>query len=217
LKTIFELKVIFYEFFHRLHVVQIGKRETPKVPYFLWALQYRPESSVKVLGEGRDEVEEILKVASNLPEGFFLAVKENALMIGSRSLGFYKILEENRKIILLDPNISSIELILQSRGVIGISGTILFEAALLNKPSCALGHPEFSAFLISNGWESSKTFFNKVAGNSFESPIKKISPYLAYVLNEGQDLDSLRDMDAERPLSDEILDHFAQKITSEIL
>ena len=187
--SLIELKGIIV--FHlRLHGLKLfGTTEIPTEDYFLWGLHYRPEGSVLTLGDARDEIVELLRCVDSLPDGYFLAVKENPEMVGIRRRGFYKLLRKNKRIILVDPYVSSVGLIQKSIGVIGISGTILIEAALRDKPSCALGHPEFDRFLCAYGWHSAQEFFIKCIRQEYESPLVKILPYVAHVINESDEFD----------------------------
>jgi hypothetical protein len=166
-----------------------GSTQVPTQRYFFWALHLRPEGSVLAAGDGRDEIEELLKCASLLPEGYFIAVKENPDMVGVRQPGFYRNLKKNRRLILIDPYVPASLLIENSLGVIGISGTVLLESAFLNKPSCALGHPEFDRFLCAHGWNSAEVFINRCIRGDYEEPNKKVLPYLAYVLNNSSESD----------------------------
>lgn len=159
-----------------------GVNSIPKEKYFLWGLHMRPEGSILVLGDARDEITELLNAAEKLPDGYYLAVKENPEMFGIRDYGFYRKIKRNKKIILVDPFQPSFPLIENSEGVIGISGSILLEAALLDKPSCALGKPEFAYFLISNGWHSADQFFSDVISGNNLNAKEKILPYVSYIL-----------------------------------
>lgn len=163
-----------------------GIRHVPDSNFFLWALHARPEASVVVLGQGQDEIEKLIETADKIPNGYFLAVKENPIMLGRRKRGFYRKLKRHKKIILVDPAVSSYELIKKSIGIIGISGTILLEAAFFDKPSCSLGKPEFEDFLIENGFENIETFLNRAISKTHTSAREKVTPYVAYILSEAK-------------------------------
>jgi hypothetical protein len=184
--TLDQIRYLLY-FYTRLAGLKFsGQTNVPTENFFLWGLHARPESSVLVLGDGVDEIDSLIETADRLPMGYFLAVKEHPIMIGRRDRGFYKKLKNHKKIIMVDPFVSSIELIKKSVGVIGISGTILLEAAFFDKPSCALGKAEFADFLIECGWNNASTFFDKVISNRHISPKDKVMPYVAYILSEAK-------------------------------
>ena len=181
--------------------------------YFLWALHARPESSVLVLGDGEDEIDKLFEAADQIPSGYFLFVKEHPIMIGRRNRGFYKKIKKHKQIILIDPFVSSSDLIKNSLGVIGISGTILLEAAFYDKPSCALGKPEFNEFLSENGSDKIGIFLNKVISNEYQSPRSKIKPYIAYLLSESIESNFLLGPKSDELMKVDTITHFAKKIT----
>jgi hypothetical protein len=193
-----------------------GKTEIPASKYFFWALHLRPEGSVLTAGDGRDEIAELLKCAAMLPDGYFMAVKENPDMVGVRRSGFYRNIKRNKKLILIDPYVPASSLIRNSLGVMGISGTVLLESAIANKPSCALGHPEFDRFLCAYGWNSAEEFIYKCIQGLYESPKSKILPYLAYVLDNSSENDISFGGDLATQNAEDMAGRFAQQIFSKI-
>jgi hypothetical protein len=214
--SLVELKGIF-AFNLRLFGVKIfGRTQIPTNKYFFWALHLRPEGSVLTAGDGRDEIAELLKCAALLPDGYFIAVKENPDMVGVRRSGFYRSLKRNRKLIPIDPFVPASSLIRNSLGVIGISGTVLLESAIANKPSCALGHPEFDRFLCARGWDSAEEFIYKCIQGLHESPKSKILPYIAYVLDNSSENDIPFGGDLATRNAEDMACRFAQQIFSKI-
>jgi hypothetical protein len=179
--TFLELRILLIHNFRRFGVRIWGKNSVPKKKYFLWTLHVRPESSVMILGDAADEIEQIEEVAALLPDGYYLAVKENPIMFGMRRYGFYTRLRKNKKIILIDPFMSTVALIANSMGVIGSSGTSLLEAAVMDVPSFALGKPEFSPFLMSNEFNNISEFIAKcLSGEKLNSQVL-VSPYIGWL------------------------------------
>jgi len=178
----FEFRSILFRHLRLFNMIKTGLYAVPAEKYFFWALHARPEGSVLVLGDGKDEIEDLFRCADLIPQGHFLAVKENPEMFGLRSRGFYKKLNSHPRIITIDPFVSTFSLIKKSLGVLGISGTVLLESAILNKPSCAIGHPEFDRFLTHNGFESVQNFIDTCILETDQQPFNKIRPYLVYVL-----------------------------------
>jgi hypothetical protein len=153
--------------------------------FFYWALHDRPEGSGLVLGDGKDEVEELLRFADLLPENTFLAVKETPLIYGIRSRKFYTRLIDHPRIVLIDPFVDSKEMILKSEAVVGISGTVLLEAAMLSRPSWAIGKPEFLPALVGSGWQNLDTFVSRVLNKSIsiEDIEIRIRKYLKFIFD----------------------------------
>jgi hypothetical protein len=185
----FEFRCILIRHLRLLKIIRTGMNAVPSDKYFFWALHARPEGSVLVLGDGKDEIEELFRCADLIPDGYFVAVKENPEMFGLRSRGFYKKLNSHPRIIAIDPFVSTFSLINNSLGVLGISGTVLLESAILNKPSCAIGHPEFDRFLTHTGFESVQQFIETCILETDQQPFIKIRPYLLYVLQNSSNDD----------------------------
>jgi hypothetical protein len=183
--TTLEIRKLIVTLFRSLGLKIWGETRTPSEKFILWCLHMRPEGSVLVLGDAADEIEVLLDIAKNLPTGIKLAVKENPEMFGIRKFGFYQKLKNNKKIILVDPFTSTVELINASLGVAGISGTVLFEAALLGKPTLALGKPEFLPFLSHSGANDVHNFFVNLETSSKETVRRRFEPYLRYIQAEG--------------------------------
>jgi len=207
-----ELKQILITYAHHLGIRAWGQTSLPREPYFFWALHMRPEGSVLVLGDAREEISELIRTADLIPEGYKLVVKENPEMFGLREFGFYHRLKRHRKIILLDPHFPTFEIIRGCSGAIGISGTVLLEAAIFDKPSYALGHPEFVGFIVGSGWNGQEIFFKKVVEKEFESPRVKMLPYLAYVLKEGFENSIPFEGDLQSPEAEQMIQGFAATI-----
>jgi hypothetical protein len=211
--SIYEFKYLMYNSLRGFGLKFWGKSKPPKSKYFYWALHYRPEGSVSVLGDGRDEIEELLKVAREIPSDHCLVVKEHPGMFGTRKVDFYHKLRKHSRVILVDPFCSTKELITGASGVIGISGTVLLEAAMMDKPSYAIGKPEFIDFIFSNKLTGLANFIDMVAKEKFPSPREKILPYVAYMLDKGIDHDSSVLAESDYPKSAE----FSQKMAELII
>jgi len=194
-----------------------GSSRVPEQKYFFWALHMRPEGSVLVLGDGKDEITELFETVNLVPDGYFLAVKENPEMFGLRAPSFYRKLKRHPKILLIDAFVSTYSLIQNSMGVIGISGTVLLESTYFNKPSCALGKPEFSGFLPENGWSAADTFFKNVLNQRYSEPLETILPYIAYVLSNSSASDITFEGDLSLPGADSMIKRFANDIQSYLL
>jgi hypothetical protein len=207
-----EIRRIFQIQMRSLGIKFWGTSRVPEQKYFFWALHMRPEGSVLVLGDGKDEITELFRTVKLLPDGYFLVVKENPEMFGLRAPGFYRKLKRHPRIIMIDAFVSTYSLIQNSIGVIGISGTVLLEATFFNKPSCALGKPEFSKFLTENGWNAADRFFNNVLNQQFSEPLETILPYIAYVLGNSSTSDIAFDGDLSVPGAGLMIKRFTKEI-----
>lgn len=108
--------------------------------YLLFPLHVQPEVTTLVFAqEYVDQIKTALEIAKNLPNNYFLYVKEHPSMFKFRKLKEYEELKKNSKIKLISPEESIKNLILFSEGVITLTGTAGYEAILLNKPVYLLG------------------------------------------------------------------------------
>jgi len=157
----------------------------PDREYIYFPLHTLPESATLTLSTAYFEADIIRHISNKLPAGMVLAVKENPNMIGERPWDFYNELEEIPNIQLIDPMVSSKELIDHSCGVAGISGTALLEAVLLNTPAHAFGKPEFVAFVDSTGWDDFGKFAKRCANRAEAKSASEIANYIQYIIDNG--------------------------------
>lgn len=115
--------------------------------YVYMPLHLIPESSTFSMAPYYiNEISTIEAVSKSLPAGWWLYVKEHQSMVGERGVDFYK--KVNRL-----PNVRMVQMnyyndpkpwITKSRGVVTITGTTAFEAAMLGKPSIVFSDVPFS-------------------------------------------------------------------------
>lgn len=120
-----------YQFIKRTHFdAKILK------PYVFVGLHKQPESSVEVFGRYyEDQLQNIKNLWRALPSGWKILVKEHTNAIGDRPPSFYKALKALPNVILIDEHTNSYEIIKNANLVASITGTICYEAALMNIPS----------------------------------------------------------------------------------
>jgi hypothetical protein len=160
--------------------------------FFFWSLHDRPEGSGLVQGDGLDEIDILIEFARLVPKSTKILVKENSLIYGLRSNSIYNRLLLESNIILVNPFVSSREFIARSVAVVGISGTVLLEAGMLNKPSWALGSPEFAPALCGFGFDGIQKFISDCITNSVDiSKIEiRIRQYLKFIFENSTIVDS---------------------------
>ena len=177
------LRIIRYYFFN----IPFVKSELPKnnSKYIYWPLHMRPESSELTLGIGLDELTLIKKASKFVNKKTLIVIKENPNMLEFRRKSFYNELVKIKNVYLIDPLYSSKKLIRNSIGVIGISGTALLEGMIMNKPSFAIGKPEFQNFLTSYGLKNMNKFIKNCEKKKKLNHQNKILPYINYVFKKG--------------------------------
>jgi hypothetical protein len=185
--SFFDFKVVVFNLLIRLNVLKIGQDSIHESRYFLWALHARPEGSVQALSKGQDEIEILKSVAAKLPSGVFLYVKENTLMLGRRNIGFYRRLSRIKNVRIVDISENTYRLIQNSQGVLGLTGTVLLEAAILKKPAFTFGSPEFEALICSSKKIQLNDFIDGALAARLPDLTNSIYGYISYCIKEGID------------------------------
>jgi hypothetical protein len=78
-------------------------------------------------------------LASNLPAGWVLIVKEHPLALGTRPSGFYEAIEGYPNVVLVNPLDSAREWYSKSQAVAMITGSVGYEAAMDGFPVISFG------------------------------------------------------------------------------
>ena len=115
--------------------------------YVYMPLHLIPESSVFVKASFYvDELNLIEQVSKSLPVGWKLYVKEHQAMLGERDISFYKKAAElaNVRVVQLNYYKDPKPWITKAQGVVTITGTAAYEAALMGKRSIVFGDVPFS-------------------------------------------------------------------------
>lgn len=115
--------------------------------YVYMPLHLIPESSVFVKASYYvDELNLIEQISKSLPIGWKLYVKEHQAMLGERSLEFYEKVKELHNVRMVQVNYykDPKPWITKSKGVVTITGTAAYEAALLGMRSVVFGDVPFS-------------------------------------------------------------------------
>lgn len=117
------------------------------VPYFVYALQFHPESSTSVDSPAfLDEWHNIEGVSQNMPFGYTLYVKDHRHAAGRQSLEFYAKVAKLPNVQLVSPYYPPKKLMRKARAVVCTTSTMGFEALVLGRPVFVLGHPFYDFF-----------------------------------------------------------------------
>lgn len=113
-------------------IKKVTHKEVCKLSFYLYPLHKQPEASIDVIGKYYDDqLLNIRNIASQLKDHEHLVVKEHSNAIGDRSLGFYKQLNKYPRVLLVNENVNTKDLMAQSLGVFTVSGTAALEASLM--------------------------------------------------------------------------------------
>jgi hypothetical protein len=127
-------------------VRRVAQESIANQPYLLYALHKQPEASIDVIGRYyEDQFTNIQNLWRILPEPWLLVVKEHTNAIGDRPLSFYKRLQELRNVVIVNERADSHSLIKGAKLVATVSGTVAYEAALMDVPAITLAPTFFNA------------------------------------------------------------------------
>lgn len=114
----------------------------------LFAMQVTPESSINSLEPYFiDQLRAIDLIRLNMPNDFYIIVKEHPSMIGLRNSDYYKMLRKKAGIILVSPYVNTKEIMKRVKLISTITGTIGLESFMMDKPTLMFG-PTFFSHLV---------------------------------------------------------------------
>lgn len=103
-------------------------------------LHFEPEVAISVAAPfWTDQINLIRQIAKSLPVAFKVYVKEHPDMVGYRTRSYYRELKKIPNVKLIDPRLSSFNLVQDAKLILTISGTAGWEALLLQKPVITFG------------------------------------------------------------------------------
>lgn len=130
-----ELNKEIYKLVHRVNLNFLLDKK-----FILIALHKQPEASIDVIGRYVENQEvNIINVWRQLPNDWYLVVKEHSNAVGDRPYAFYKSLLKYKNIVFVNEKADSYQLLDLSQAVVTISGTIGYEAALMRKKALVFG------------------------------------------------------------------------------
>jgi hypothetical protein len=104
-------------------------------PFCLYALHTQPESSVDVQGSFfSNQLELIRHIARSIPATHVLYVKVHPTDVDGKSMGFYQAIKQIPSVVLVDYSVDSRSLINRASIIFALTGTIAYEAGLMQKP-----------------------------------------------------------------------------------
>jgi hypothetical protein len=118
-----------YKLLNKINIEDIGERE-----FVFYPLHVQPEASIDVMGKYyNNQWQNIINIWKLLPNNWILIVKEHSNGIGDRSLKFYKKIAALPNVFIISEKTNSHELIKKCKAIFTVSGTVGYEAALMQK------------------------------------------------------------------------------------
>lgn len=128
------------DYYRYKSITRNAQSRVANTPFVYFPLQKELETSWLVTTpEYTSQHAAIMAVASSLPAGVLLAVKENLIAMGRRPAGFYDQLTDIKNVVLLPLEASSLELQRSAIITACLTGTAAFEAAISGKPVIVFG------------------------------------------------------------------------------
>ena len=137
-----------------------------------------------------NELHIIEQVSKSLPIGWYLYVKEHQAMVGERELSFYKAVKKFPNVRLVKFNYYSDPKpwIQNAKGVIAVSGTGAYEAAMLGKKSIVFADVPFTLIEGVHHVSSFQELPSLIASFGSIDNIKSCASYMAAVKSTGKDI-----------------------------
>ncbi|MBT4989355.1 MAG: hypothetical protein HOM96_02305 [Rickettsiales bacterium] len=132
----------FYKRAHKMYKSLVQTECDFQRNYAYFSLHYQPEATTVPLGgDYMDQAKAIEDLASILPEGYFIYVKEHPNSFGGlRSENFYQRLCNIPNLVLLDGSVENYALMEQAKIIATITGTVGWEAITGGKPVITFGY-----------------------------------------------------------------------------
>lgn len=196
----------------RRYYQRLAEKPDYKQPYVFFAPHYQPEATSNPSADiFVDQILAIEQLASNIPKGWFVYVKEHVSQFLTISEGqkarfkyFYDDLRKIDNVRLISLNVESFDLIDHAKAVATLTGTVGWEAVLRKKPVIIFGISWYEAF----------PGVLKIASSD---DAKKIQAHIKdYEYNEKSVLNYLLTIQELAPLSYSYLAIGKEKITEDV-
>lgn len=129
----------------RLRPGYLGPEQLAAGSYAFFPLHKEPEVTLLVYSKPYvNQIEACRLIASSLPTGMKLVVKEHPGSVGARKPGFYDKLLEIPNLALAPPELDARGLIEKAALIAVIAGSVGFEALMLRRPVLTLGNAPFN-------------------------------------------------------------------------
>ena len=116
--------------------------------FIFFPLQHFPESQLGLLNPVHDHILNTIKIlARHLPSEVTLVVKDHPWSFGKRSKSFLSEIKNTINVKFLKPNTPNNLIYEKMDYLISLGGTVIFEAALYNKPAISIGNLEMMSEL----------------------------------------------------------------------
>lgn len=152
--------------------------------YVFYALHYQPECTSSPLGGGfSNQLLAIQLIAYNLPEGYWLYVKEHPVQSAfGREPSYYEELIIIPKVKVISQKNTSEKLMKHAMAVATLTGTVIYESQLIQKPCLCLGYSPLElldgVYRINTNEECQRAITEIIAGKAKVTQAKDFKLFL---------------------------------------
>jgi hypothetical protein len=139
--------------------------------FVIYPIHYQPEASTSIGSPHHVDQESVIRnIAFSLPPDLSLVVKEHRSAIGYNTTRFYRSVAALPGVFLVGPHLNIKSLIRLSQGVVALTSTAAFEAALLGKRAWLLGHAPFQCHPLITRVSSFEELSSSLAARNADLP-----------------------------------------------
>jgi len=157
--------------------------------YIFFPLHVEPEASTLVANPYHtNQISIIEALSKSTPLSFRLLVKEHPTMAGIRPTQFYKAIEKMPNVVLIDPSVSSTEMIKSASLTATISGTVGWESLLMKKPLLLMGEVPYMAVGEGFVYCPDLSYLHQAIPEALKTPPASddaLTDYIAAIIKEG--------------------------------
>lgn len=167
----------------------------PDEDFAFFPLHYEPEVALLLQAPFQsDQIVLIKQIARSLPFHYKLYVKEHPAMVEYRPRSFYKEIKKIPNVKLINPTMSSLDIIQKTKLVTTVTGTAGWEAVVLQKPVISFGHQYYNVLpAVTRCSEMEKLpFIIKELLENYRADDDDLAAFLAAVMEESVEVDLYR-------------------------
>ena len=138
-----------------------------------------------------DELHNIVRLSKSVPVNCKLVVKVHSTMLvgdsDSYPIDWYNKINKIHNVYFVSPMLKGIDVIRKSKAVSSISGTTLFEAAIMGEPAFSFGSPEFED--LDGVYKFDEETFLEIYKQHRLSSTNNHKYYIQAIFNKGIDIE----------------------------
>lgn len=124
----------------------LSPKNLAQTKYVFFPLHTEPEIALSIYGRHhQNQIEVIRNIAQSIPVTWSVVVKDHPRSLGTRKLQYYKKLLQIPNVKLVNPYLSSYDIIDHAQAIVTITSWVGFEAIMSKKPVITMGECTYNA------------------------------------------------------------------------